>query len=95
MNSYLITINPSKNINEIVNKYRNKYAKFTTYKISPHITIYPPFYLKQISEKEILNLLKSSLKDVNNFSLNFNSIKYFEEGNNVAFLLLIKILIFL
>ena len=85
MNSYLITIDPSKEVVDIVDKYRDKYAKFTNYKIPPHITIYPPFYLNKISEKEILKLLKNSVKDTNNFYLNFNSINYFEERNNVVF----------
>ena len=84
MNSYLITINPSKEVTDIVDRYRNKYAKFTTYKIPPHITIYPPFYLNKISENEVLRLL-AFLKKINGFCLNFNSVKYFEEGNNVAF----------
>ncbi|MCK4918160.1 MAG: 2'-5' RNA ligase family protein [Candidatus Pacebacteria bacterium] len=85
MNSYLITIDPPKELIETIDKYRNRYAKYTNYKIPPHITIYPPFYLKKISEKEILELIKFSLKNTNKHSLNFNSISYFEEGNNVAF----------
>ncbi len=85
MNSYLITIDPPKTIANIVDKYRNIYSKHTTYKIPPHITIYPPFYLKQISEKEILDKLKNAFSNTKPFALNFDKVDYFEENNNVAY----------
>ncbi|MBU1046819.1 2'-5' RNA ligase family protein [Patescibacteria group bacterium] len=85
MNSYLITIDPPKNISGRIDIYRKKYGKFTTYKIPPHVTIFPPFYLNRVSEKEILELLRISLLNLSKVSLTFDSVKYFENGNNVAF----------
>ncbi len=84
LSSYLITIDPPKNITKIIDKYREKFAKYTKYKIPPHVTIYPPFYLK-VDEKELVTLLERQLKGSRKFSLDFDSIDYFVGNNNVAY----------
>ena len=68
-----------------VNKYRNKYSKDASDKIPPHITIYPPFHLQQISEEKMLNLLNKTFCETPSFNLNFDSVDYFEGNNNVAY----------
>ena len=85
MNSYLITIIPPENVANTVNKYRNKYSKDASDKIPPHITIYPPFHLQQISEEKMLNLLNKTFCETPSFNLNFDSVDYFEGNNNVAY----------
>lgn len=85
MNSYLVTIDPPKEVANVVDEYRKKYSQYTNYKIPPHIIIRPPFYLKQISEDEVLELLKDGLRNLKSVNLNFNSISYFEGSNNVVF----------
>lgn len=85
MNSYLITIDPPEEIIDIVERYRKKYMQYTNYKIPPHITIYPPFYLKQISEDGIFKSLKDNLRKIKPIDMDFSSINYFEGDNNIAF----------
>ena len=85
MNSYLITINPNEKSSVIVDEYRNKYSKCTCYKIPPHITIYPPFYLIDITEEEILNVMKRTFGKIESFDLRFDSVGYFEKKNNVIY----------
>ena len=65
--------------------YQKKYAKYTTYSIPPHITIYPPFYLKNISEKQLFTKLDKIFVKTECDTVTFNSVDYFEGKNNVAF----------
>ncbi len=85
--SYIVAIIPPKKIAVVVDKYRNKYSLYSSYKIVPHVTISPPFYLEKISEKQITNLLKERLSALKSVNLSFDNIDYFPNGGdkNVAF----------
>lgn len=65
MTKYLILILPPQDIINYVDQFRNKYAKYTSYIIPPHITIYPPFYLKD-------NVLETDIIDTVNEQINKN-----------------------
>ena len=85
MDSYVVIIVPSEKILKFVDRYRKKNAKYTNYVISPHITIYPPFYLEGSSEEEVISLLKNEFLGTEPKIINFPSVNYFEGKNNVAY----------
>lgn len=85
MNSYVLVLLPPKDVAKTVNKYRKKYAKYTKYIIPPHITIFPPFFLKDISEKELVARLRESFLNEKSKRISLNSIGYFEGINNVLY----------
>jgi len=85
MNSYVLVILPPRRLWKVINRFREKYAKFTTYIIPPHITICPPFFIKNKSEKEIISLLNDSFLQVRPQKALLNSVDYFEGENNVVF----------
>lgn len=86
MNWYVLIVVPSEKVCDLIDRYRKKYAKYTKYKIPPHITIYPPFLLDQSSEIEIIKSLKIHFSKTRPFQTLFRSINYFEgRKNNVVY----------
>jgi len=86
MNSYVIVVVPPPKICKFVDEYRQKYAKYTEYVIPPHITIYPPFYFKDLNEKEVIKILQEKFLDMPSLKVTCQSINYFEGSkNNVAY----------
>lgn len=86
MPSYLLAIVPPEDIRTAVDVYRKKYADHTGYKIPPHITLYPPFSLHDISLKDLQHLLKRTLKNRGALTLVFDSIDYFQKKDtNVVY----------
>jgi 2'-5' RNA ligase len=84
MSSYALIIVPPKRILGFVDGFRKKYAKYTNYAIPPHITVYPPFFIKDSSEEIIIDSLVKSFRQVEPQKVTFKSIDYFEGKNNVA-----------
>jgi len=82
MDSYLVAITPDESVIKIVNEYRQKYARYTEYKIPPHITIYPPFYLKKIPEEGIRIILQNAVGEIKKKRITLGSINYFRNTNN-------------
>lgn len=85
MNQYAIIVVPSPEICQKVDKYRKKFAKYTNYVITPHFTVYPPFYIEPETKGEIISILKKSFVGTEVKTINFEGIGFFEEKNNVAF----------
>ena len=85
MNSYLIVLLPPKGITKTMDGYRKKYARYTHYNIPPHITIYPPFFLKDITERQLITKLKRGLSSAKSNIIILDTIDYFRGRNNVAF----------
>ncbi|NQS88313.1 2'-5' RNA ligase family protein [Patescibacteria group bacterium] len=85
MNWYLVVIIPSREICDLVDRYRKKYAKYTGYVIPPHITIYPPFLITS-SQKEVIDALKESFFKTPVVKVKCDSVDFFEsKNNNVAY----------
>jgi 2'-5' RNA ligase len=78
IDTYLLTITPPVDVIKAVDKYIKKYAKYTQYIIPPHITIYPPFLLKDIKEEELIKILNGTLNSSTPFKIVLNSVSYFE-----------------
>ena len=85
MYSYLIILLPPKNVIKTIDKYRLKYAKYTNYIIPPHITVYPPFLLKGITEKQLIAKLNKDFINTKCSEISLKSIDYFKGRNNVAY----------
>jgi 2'-5' RNA ligase len=85
MNAYALAVIPPKNISEMVDFYRRKYAKYTSYVIVPHLTIIPPFYIQSGDEAEIIGVLEAGFKSTKPEKVVIEKIGYFEGKNNVAF----------
>lgn len=68
-----------------MDKYRRLYAKYTSYTIPSHITVYPPFFLKGITERRFLTKLVNDFSKTKCGEVTLNSIDYFKGRNNVAF----------
>ena len=90
INSYTLIVIPPPKILRFVDGLRKKHAKFTSYVIPPHITVYPPFLIKNNNEKEIIDSLRKNLVQVNQQEIALKSVDYFEGKNNVAFFKLDK-----
>lgn len=88
MRRYALLIIPPKKINDYVVFLRKKIEQRSTSGFPPHITIYPPFFIKQgISEKILINKLRSNIPKTASIMVNFRSVGYFEgKKNNVVFL---------
>lgn len=85
MDWYLVVVIPPKEICDLVDKYREKYAKYTGYVIPPHITIYPPFLITS-SQKEVVDSLKKSFSKTSVVKVRCDSVNFYEsEKNNVAY----------
>lgn len=82
--SNLLAITPPKDIAEKVDEYREKYKKLNS-SIEPHITIYPPFYIRDL--KDIPKMLSEELGKIESKEIIIDSLNYFENGNdqNVAY----------
>jgi 2'-5' RNA ligase len=85
MNAYAVAVIPPKNIAEMVDFYRRKYAKYTSYAIVPHLTIIPPFYIQSGDEAEIIGVLEAGFKGTKPEKVVIEKIGYFEGKNNIAF----------
>lgn len=83
---YFLGVVPPKKITDVVDKYRKKYAIYTSYHTPPHITVYPPFFLKGVGEAGFINLISESLKKTAPFPVRIESFDYFTGKNNVAYL---------
>jgi len=83
--SYLIVILPPKEVIKTMDKYRRLYAKYTSYTIPPHITVYPPFFLRGITERRFITKLVNDFSKTKCGKVTLNSIDYFKGVNNVAF----------
>ena len=77
MYSYLIILLPPKDVIKTMDNYRKKYAKYTSYIIPPHITVHPPFFLKGITEKQLVAKLKDDFIKTKCSEVVFKSIGYF------------------
>ncbi len=85
MNWYLVIVVPPRKVCDFVDKYREKYAKYTGYAIPPHITIYPPFLITS-SQKEVINTLKKSFSKTPVAKVKCDSVDFFEnKRNNVVY----------
>jgi 2'-5' RNA ligase len=85
MSQYVVIVVPSQEIIDMVDRYRKKYARHTSYVIVPHFTVYPPFSILSSNENEIINVLKNGLAGIGSQVVKFEKIGYFEGKNNVAF----------
>jgi len=83
--NYALVVLPSKDVSDIVDKYRQKYARFTSYVIPPHITLVPPFFIKSGIESKIISILNDEYEKVQPFHVLINKVDYFEGTNNVAY----------
>jgi len=85
MDWYLVVVIPSREVCDFVDKYREKYAKYTGYVIPPHITIYPPFLITS-SQKKVINALKKSFSKTPAVKVKCGSVGFFEsKKNNVVY----------
>jgi 2'-5' RNA ligase len=85
MEAYAVVIVPPKKVREIVDRFRKIYAKYTGYKIPPHITIYPPFHLMNVSESVMIDKLKTGFSNIKSRTVKLKTINFFEGKNNVAY----------
>lgn len=86
MDWYAVIVIPSKKVCDFVDRYREKYAKYTGYVIPPHITIYPPFLITKSNEEEIIDSLNKAFQGCQKLKVDCESIDYFEGGrNNVSY----------
>lgn len=83
--SYLIVILPPKDIIKTMDKYRRLYAKYTSYALPTHITVYPPFFLKGITEGRFLTKLKNDFSKMECGEVTLKSVDYFKGRKSVAF----------
>lgn len=81
MDSYLFAVTPPEEIQEKVDAYRKKFARHT-YSIVPHITLYPPFVLTSINEKELVSTVKERTSAVSSGCIVLDSIGVFANGGN-------------
>ncbi len=85
MDWYLVVVIPPRQVCDFVDKYREKYAKYTGYMIPPHITIYPPFLITS-SQKEVIDSLKESFLKTPAVKVRCDSVGFFEsKRNNVVY----------
>ena len=81
---YLLAVIPPQKSIDYIDIFSRQYdPKFES--ISPHITIYPPFYSKN-SESFLIQKLNNNLNSIIPFRVSLNSIDFFTNDNNVAFL---------
>lgn len=76
---------PPQEIVDFVDNYRKQFARYTSYVIPPHFTIYPPFYSNFSTEDELITHLRNNFKKVKPEIISLKSIGFFEGKNNVAF----------
>jgi 2'-5' RNA ligase len=69
----------------VIDSYRIKYARYTSYVIVPHITLAPPFFIEKVSPIEIILSLEENYEGLLQFEIILGKINFFEGTNNVAF----------
>jgi 2'-5' RNA ligase len=86
MNSekYLLAIIPPKPVADYVDNFRQQYDVNNLFSISPHITVYPPFYSSE-SEPSLINKLNNIYNKSIPFRISLDSVGFFIGKNNVAF----------
>jgi 2'-5' RNA ligase len=85
VDTYAIVILPPEDISKVIDSYRVKYARYTSYVIVPHITLVPPFFIEKESPIEIILSLEEGFKGLPPFKLILENVNFFEGKNNVAF----------
>ena len=75
---------PPEEIISFVDSYRRRFAKYTSYIIPPHFTIYPPFYC-ELSEDKLIKQLSGAFSKVKSEKISMKTVSFFEGKNNVAF----------
>jgi len=86
MAEYAIIVLPPGEAIEKVDKLRRKFAKYTSYVIPPHLTVYPPFYNQLSSEQVLIETLEEAFSISQPTSVNLKNFGFFEGKNNVAFI---------
>lgn len=86
-NAYAIALTFSEKIENLFDRLRTDYQQDTDYIIVPHITLVyqfaPVFTLFQVNEQ-----LEKVAKNTRQFDIILNDIKFFENGNRVAYVAL-------
>ncbi len=83
-NTYAIVLTFSDKIDKVFGKLRADYQQYITYTIVPHITLVYPF-VPVFSLFKVIEQLDQVAKRTKQFSIILNGIKFFENGNNVAY----------
>lgn len=84
MTFYTVILTFPKEVERKLKKLREKYNKYTSYSIDPHITLKQPFS-PTVDFAIIDKKLKAIAKRTRPFVLILNGIEYFEGTNNVVY----------
>lgn len=86
MEEYVLVVLPPKDVADFVDTFRQKFAKYTQYKIPPHITIYPPFHHLFETEGLLRAHLAQTFVATKPQRISLRGVGSFEGKNNVVFL---------
>jgi 2'-5' RNA ligase len=85
MDTYLVAITPPPDTQAHIQEYRRRVTQYTGYKIPPHITLYPPFYLQNTTLEKMVDSIRTNLDYVHNGTVRLADIDSFTGYNNVIF----------
>ncbi len=84
MTYYAVVLTFPADINQELDRLRDRYNKYVGYSIVPHLTLKPPFILS--ADPTVLNeRLTAVASRTKSFVLELDGVDYFEEINNVAY----------
>ena len=83
--TYLLAVIPPSRIIKYVDNFRDKYAGESIDRISPHITIFPPFFHFFSTELDLGDSISRVCLGYQPFRVNLTGVDFFEGKNNVAF----------
>lgn len=68
-----------------MDEFRRRYAKYTHYRIVPHITLMPPFILRSGTEGDLIASLRENFAGVPPGNVVFDAVRFFRNNNIVAY----------
>jgi 2'-5' RNA ligase len=84
MDIYAVVLTISGEAGQEINRLRTNYSEFMNYRIEPHITLEFPF-VPSVDLATVNQRLEAAAQRTRPFTLIMSGIKYFEAGNNVAY----------
>ncbi len=84
MTLYAVVLTFSGEVAGRLNQLRDKYNRYVSYTIEPHLTLKPPF-TPEVALTVIREKLQAVAGRTEPFTLVLNGVKYFEAVNNVAY----------